>query len=306
MGRARPPSAAARSLEGLAAERLGVDPDRGQRRVEDAGEGEVVEADDRQVVAGSAARARGRRGRRRRPAGRRRSRSPSAAPARRAARAPGPPPRRTGTAPARTGRARGPPRRARAAACRAGSRKVSASSSEPRWPIRVWPSSSRCRSASSVPRSVSKRTNDMPGGDTSSVDDVLAGRLGRVDGEEEEAVDRPGAQGLEGGQLAVGVVGDVDQRDRVAGAPGRDLGAAQHRPEERVRHVGDHQADGPRGPRAQRAGGDVGPVAELVGGLAHGRLRARRDASRRLAGQHQRHGRLRHAGPARHVDARDS
>ena len=158
----------------------------------------------------------------------------------------------------------------------------------------------------SVPRSVSKRTNRIPGGDDLDRHDVLAGVLRRVDREEHVPVGRAGAQRLERAALAVGVVRHIDQRDRVAGPPRGGLGAAQHRPEERVRDVGDHEADRARRARAQRAGRYVGAVAELLGSAAHGSVRARGDPSSGLAGQHQRDRRLRHAGAARDIDARDS
>jgi hypothetical protein len=135
-------------------------------------------------------------------------------------------------------------------------------------------------------------------------DRLRAGRdRRRLDLEQQQPVGRPGPQRLGEGSAPVAVVVRVDQRDGVAGRPRRGLRAAQQPAEERVGDVGDHEPDRPRRAGLQRARRGVRPVAERVGRRAHGRLGPRRDPPRRLAGEHQRHGRLRHAGPARHVDA---
>ena len=137
--------------------------------------------------------------------------------------------------------------------------------------------------------------------------DPLAARppLGRLDGEVDEAVGGAGAQRLER-RLQRPVERHVDQRDGVAGRPRGLLRAAHRQPEERVRDVGHDEPDGPRCAGAQRPRGDVRPVAELLRRAPHGLLGLGRDAPGGLARQHERHGRLRHAGGAGDVDARDT
>ncbi len=73
-----------------------------------------------------------------------------------------------------------------------------------------------------------------------------------------------------------------------------------------MRDVGHDEPDGARRAGAQRPRGHVRPVAELLGGAAHGRLGRSRDAPGGLARQHERHRRLRHAGRPGDVDARDT
>ena len=148
-----------------------------------------------------------------------------------------------------------------------------------------------------------RRASRRPGLDEH---DVLVGAhaLGWHDLEQQVAVDRAGAQRLEGLLLPAPVIARVDQRHGVAGLLGRALGPAQDAGEERVGHIGDQQRDRARAAQPQRLRGDVGPVAELAGAAPHPLLRGRRDATAALAREHERDRRLRDAGTARDVDAR--
>ena len=128
----------------------------------------------------------------------------------------------------------------------------------------------------------------------------------RVDLEQQQPVGRSGPQRLGRARAPLAVVVRVDQRHRVPGCARGRLGAAQQPAEERVRDVGNHQRDGPRGSGLQRPRGRVGAVAQLLGRRADRRLGPRGDPPRRLPGEDQRHRRLRHAACPRDVDARDS
>ena len=184
----------------------GVDRDRRQRRREDLREGEVVEADDRDVLGDRAGRGRGRRGRRRRPGCRRRRRRRSGGrrAEQRAAAAPGR--RRSGTRPLVAGRLE-----RRAAATRASTRSRAGRN--------VWASSpsqvadppvaeleqvvdARCRSRA---RRRSARTASPAARSRSPTRARRSAR--RVDLEEQQPVGRAGAQRLERRGLAVAVVG---------------------------------------------------------------------------------------------------
>ena len=187
-------------------------------------------------------------------------------------------------------------------------RNVAVNTEQAMRPSRRWPSPSRC---SAIARAAGLHVEAHRGqavGVGLDRDHALleVARLpGRVDAEQQEAVDRAVAQDLEGVDLPGPVVGRVDEHHRVALAPRGGLGPAQHAPHERMGHVGHDQADRPRGPGAQRPRGQVRPVAELLGHGAHGRLGRGRHAAGGLAGQHERDRRLRDAGAVCDVDAGD-
>ena len=156
-----------------------------------------------------------------------------------------------------------------------------------RCPIRRWPSSSRCRSAASAPPSASSRTDGCP-----RLSDSITTIGSRAGGARAAGRPRTAAARRRDRRAAprprrapVAVVVRVDQRDRVAGGARGGLGAAQQPAEERVGDVRHDEDDRPRRAGLQRPRGGVRAVAELLGGGADRRLRARGDAARGLPGE---------------------
>ena len=197
-------------------------------------------------------------------------------------------------------------RRAARGSGRAAGRTSARRSSRPRGRSSSWPSPSRWSSAASTPASTSSRTTGRPPRAHLDLDRVLGGAGREVGLEQQQPVGRPGEQRLQRRRLPRAIVADVDEHDRVAGALGGALGAAQHAPEERVRDVRHHERDAARHAGAQRAGGDVRAVAELGRGGADHLLGACGDPPAGFPGQHERDRRLRDAGAARDVDAGDA
>ena len=171
------------------------------------------------------------------------------------------------------------------------------------------PRSCRCASASSVPASTSRRTLGSPwasasttttGGAPGARSDAGGSAAKKANPSIDAVLER-----LDGG-LAAGPVGVVDEHDDVPGLLRGPVRAAQRQAEERMGHVGDDEPDGGGDAGAQRPCGGVGPVAELARGALHGLGGRLGDAAGRLAGQHERHRRLRHARATGDVDARDA
>jgi hypothetical protein len=99
---------------------------------------------------------------------------------------------------------------------------------------------------------------------------------------DDEAVAAARLQLADGDRLARGVVVGVGDEARESGAPERLLDAADDRRQDGVREVRDDDTDEARAPRAQAAGGRVGPVAELVRGGADAGRRRLGDPPRQL------------------------
>lgn len=85
---------------------------------------------------------------------------------------------------------------------------------------------------------------------------------------------------------------------------GDPLGAGVDAGEELGREGGHHQQHGPGAAQAEAAGREVGAVAEVPRGGAHGLHGALGDPSGPLLPEHQGDGRLGHARRARHIPAR--
>ena len=173
----------------------------------------------------------------------------------------------------------------------------------PRWAIRAWPSSTRCSTASSQPRSsaaAEAASASSCAGTSTTGRPASASSSGRLQprGGGDHSVDLARAHGVEVVALACGVVVGVGDQGRVAGRLEPVLDPAHDRREQRVGEVGDEDPDRVGAVGLEAAGDRVRPVAERLRDLDHAAGRLLVDEPPRLGVQRARHRPGVHVGEA--------